>query len=264
MPAPRSAATLTPPDRTAQAGRAHEVQSLFEGIADHYDQPAQAFGLLRYRAWHRQVAKRVAQARPQRVLDMCTGTGAIAAEVAARTPAAIVCADLTRGMLQQAIRRPTLAGGPIHFVQADAQAPPFPPQSFDAVVFSYLLRYVEDVPGTISALAALVRPGGVMVSLEFGVPEGRAARALWGFYVKRLLPAGLGRLSPGWRRVGGFLGGSIEDFERRWPVARQEAAWRAAGFRLDPTRRLSLGGGVLVSGTKAAPNQEGFSAPEAA
>ncbi|MCA1811809.1 MAG: class I SAM-dependent methyltransferase, partial [Halobacteriales archaeon] len=107
MPALLSVATATPPNRMGQAERAHEVQSLFEGIADRYDQPAQAFGLLRYRAWHRQVAKRVAQARPQRVLDMCSGTGAIAAEVAARTSAVLVCADLTRGMLKQAVQRPT-------------------------------------------------------------------------------------------------------------------------------------------------------------
>jgi demethylmenaquinone methyltransferase/2-methoxy-6-polyprenyl-1,4-benzoquinol methylase len=232
-----------------EAARIRETQSIFAGIADGYDVPAQVFGLGRYRAWHRALVDMVAAGRPARVLDMCTGTGAIAAAIAARTDAHVVAADITRPMLARARRRPQLRSHAA-FVQAAAQAPPFAPASFDAVVFSYLLRYVEDVPGTIAALARLVRPGGLLASLEFGVPDNGVARAAWLAYTRAVLPLGLGVLSPGWRRVGGFLGDSITRLYRRHPIAALESYFRAAGLEVQPTRRLSLGGGVIMSGVR--------------
>jgi demethylmenaquinone methyltransferase/2-methoxy-6-polyprenyl-1,4-benzoquinol methylase len=137
-----------------EAGRIREAQSIFEGVAGDYDTPAQIFGLGRYRAWHRELAALVAAAKPARVLDMCTGTGAIATEIAARTTARVVAVDITRGMLARARKRPGLVERDVAFVQAAAQAPPFADGSFDVVVFSYLLRYVADVPGTIAALCS--------------------------------------------------------------------------------------------------------------
>ena len=135
-------------------------------------------------------------------------------------------------------------------VQTDARRPGFAEGKFDAVVFSYLLRYVDDVEGTLQALGALVRPGGIMASLEFGVPEG-AWKPPWLLYTRAIMPAGLAVISPGWRRVGGFLGRSISEFYERWPIPRLEDAWRSAGFDDVQTRKLSLGGGVIQWGTRS-------------
>lgn len=236
----------------AEAARIREAQTIFEGVAADYDVPAQIFGLGRYRAWHRELADLVAERKPARVLDMCTGTGAIAAEISVRTDAHIVAVDITRGMLARARKRPQLHDSDINFVQGAAQAPPFANGSFDAVVFSYLLRYVEDVPGTIATLGRLVRPGGLLTSLEFGVPPNPIARAAWLLYTRGLMPVGLSLLSPGWRRVGGFLGGSISHLYQRHPVPALEGYFRAAGFEVHPTRRMSLGGGLILSGTRTA------------
>ena len=224
------------------------AQTIFTGIAEDYDRPAQLFGLLQYRSWHAALVDEVAARNPRRVLDMCTGTGAIAAALRARTGAEVVAVDITRAMLEQARRRPGLSG--VHLVQAAAQAPPFAPGCFDAVVFSYLLRYVEDVPATLAALGALVRPGGLLASLEFGVPGHPVARMAWQLYTGILLRAGLALRSPGWRRVGGFLGPSIRDFYARHPVQSLEAQIAALGFTCHPTRQLSLGGGVLMTATR--------------
>jgi len=224
------------------------AQAIFTGIARGYDGPAQVFGLFRYRSWHRALVDAVAARKPRRVLDMCTGTGALAAAIRARTGAEVVAVDVTRAMLEQARRRTDMAG--VHLVHAAAQAPPFAPGSFDAVVFSYLLRYVGDVPATLGALAALVRPGGFFGSIEFGLPEHPVARAAWQVYTGVVLRAGLALLSPGWRRVGGFLGPSIRDFHTRHPVPALENEIANLGFVCHPTRRLSLGGGVLMTATR--------------
>ncbi len=127
---------------------------------------------------------------------------------------------------------------------------PFPNATFDHVTFTYLLRYVDDPASTLAELARVVRPGGTVASLEFGVP-GRAARPLWDLYVGLGLPLAGRLLRNGWDEVGGFLGGSIREFWVRYPPERQLELWRAAGLQGVEVRRLSLGGGVVTWGRKA-------------
>jgi len=70
-------------------------------------------------------------------------------------------------------------------------------------------------------------------------------------YVRALLPAAGRVISPGWRRVGGFLGTSIRDFYERWPEERLLQAWRDAGIDDVRSRRLSLGGAIVIWGRRA-------------
>jgi demethylmenaquinone methyltransferase / 2-methoxy-6-polyprenyl-1,4-benzoquinol methylase len=77
------------------------------------------------------------------------------------------------------------------------------------------------------------------------------ARPLWELYVGGMLPLAGAVLRNGWQEVGSFLGGSIRDFWRRFPLERQLDLWRAAGLRHLEVRRLSVGGGVVIWGTKA-------------
>jgi demethylmenaquinone methyltransferase/2-methoxy-6-polyprenyl-1,4-benzoquinol methylase len=88
-----------------------------------------------------------------------------------------------------------------------------------------------------------------VASLEFGVPGG-LARPFWDVYVGGVLPLAGKALRNGWQDVGGFLGGSIRDFWARYPLERQLELWRDAGIRDVEVRTLSLGGGVVVWGTK--------------
>ena len=100
--------------------RINEAQAIFAGIAGNYDRPAHLFGLGRYRAWHRELVALVVAHQPELVLDMCTGTGAIAAEITARTDARVVAVDVTRAMLR-AREREGLAASRATFAQAAAQ-----------------------------------------------------------------------------------------------------------------------------------------------
>jgi len=140
-------------------------------------------------------------------------------------------------------------GDRVELVEASADALPFPDASFDHLTFTYLLRYVDDPAATMRELARVVTPGGRVAMLDFFVPAG-IARPAWELYVRVGLPV-LGRaISGGWGEVGSFLGPSIRGFWERHPVEEVVAAWRDAGIVDVQARRLSLGGGIVLWGTR--------------
>jgi demethylmenaquinone methyltransferase/2-methoxy-6-polyprenyl-1,4-benzoquinol methylase len=135
-------------------------------------------------------------------------------------------------------------------LEGRAERLPFGDAAFDALTFTYLLRYVDDPKATMRELARVVRPGGVVAMLEFALPRG-VWRLPWELYVRVGLPAAGAIVSPAWREVGTFLGPSIRDFYERYPPAALVELWRAAGVEDVHVRRLSLGGGVVMWGRRA-------------
>jgi hypothetical protein len=89
-----------------------------------------------------------------------------------------------------------------------------------------------------------------MASLDFAIPRG-LAYPLWRLYTDIGLPLAGAVLSPAWRRVGSFLGPNIRRFYRRWPEDRLLRLWRDCGFADVQERRLSMGGAIVIWGTKA-------------
>jgi demethylmenaquinone methyltransferase/2-methoxy-6-polyprenyl-1,4-benzoquinol methylase len=180
------------------------------------------------------------------VLDVATGTGLVARELVRRKGCRVVGLDQSPAMLAIARQR---VPAEVELVEGDGERLDFPDSSFDALTFTYLLRYVDDPAATLAGLARVVKPGGTIAMLEFGLPRA-PVRPLWELYVRIGLP-GLGRLiSPGWRDVGDFLGPSIRDLWRRYPLERLLALWRDAGIDGVRYRRLSLGGGIVVWGRR--------------
>ena len=142
------------------------ARPLFSGVASSYELASQLLSYGQYRRWQRSLVEKLVLPEPALVLDMATGTGAVAFRVARRPQVRVVAADVTRAMLLQAQAR---AGGDgrqpaIDLVECTAEAMPFPDASFDAVIFTYLLRYVADVPATLRELTRVVRPGGMLLS----------------------------------------------------------------------------------------------------
>jgi demethylmenaquinone methyltransferase/2-methoxy-6-polyprenyl-1,4-benzoquinol methylase len=180
------------------------------------------------------------------VLDVATGTGLVAERLLARGHE-VTGLDQSPDMLAAARRR---FDGRVQLVEASATAIPFPDASFDHLTFTYLLRYVDDPGATLAELARVVRPGGTVASLEFSVPRG-VWRPLWDLYVGVGLPLAGRLISPAWHEVGRFLGPSIRGFYEEWPLAHQLELWRAAGIGDVLARRMSLGGGVVISGVRA-------------
>jgi demethylmenaquinone methyltransferase / 2-methoxy-6-polyprenyl-1,4-benzoquinol methylase len=151
----------------------------------------------------------------------------------------------------------------VELIEGQAEELPFADASFDALTFTYLLRYVEDPRATMRELARVVRPGGRVASLEFGVPPRPGARRAWLLYTAIGLPT-LGRLvSREWGEVGRFLGPSITGFYERHPLERIVEYWREAGLEDVEVRRMSLGGGIVMSATRASDQRSAGDAGEA-
>jgi demethylmenaquinone methyltransferase/2-methoxy-6-polyprenyl-1,4-benzoquinol methylase len=189
------------------------------------------------------------------VLDVATGPAGIAIAVARHTDAAVVGVDLNEPMLRAgvaSVQRAALTPR-VRLAVAQAERLPFRDESFDVVCFSYLLRYVDDPAATVAELSRCVRPGGLLVGLDFHVPPRWWWRALWRLYTRIVLPAA-GALTGGrpWYRVGRFLGPNIDGFYARFPRESLDAMWQKAGLDDPQWRLMSLGGGVVMSARKIA------------
>ncbi len=200
--------------------------------------------------WRRFLVSRVDEGA--RTLDVATGTAQVAIELSKRSGTTVIGIDQSEPMLREGLRRVAGAGldGRVRLILGDGQGLPFADGAFEAVTFTYLLRYVDDPAATIQELARVLRPGGVMANLEFHVPGSTAARALWTIYTRAVLPL-VGRVvSKAWYEVGRFLGPSISGFYRRLPLPSQLELWRQAGIPDVQARIMSLGGGVVIWGRK--------------
>jgi len=249
-----AASTGHEPDR--ESPRKREALELFGGLPRRYDALSAALSFWQDPRWRRALVSAIAPARDDRIVDVATGTGMVAAELLARADCEVVGVDQSAEMLAAARARfasPGPAGGArVELLEGEAESLPFADESFDALTFTYLLRYVDDPRATMRELARVVRPGGRVASLEFGVPPWLPARTAWRLYTAVGLPT-LGRLaSREWAQVGRFLGPSIRGFYERHPLERIVGYWREAGLEDVRVRRMSLGGGVVMWATKRA------------
>jgi demethylmenaquinone methyltransferase/2-methoxy-6-polyprenyl-1,4-benzoquinol methylase len=226
------------------SARTDHALTLFAPLGPTYDRVGALLSLGQDPRWRRFLVSRLPPGG--RVLDVATGTGLVARELR-RCGHEVTGLDQSPEML--AVARERLGPG-VELVRASAERLPFPDGTFDHLTVTYLLRYVDDPGAVLAELARVVRPGGIVASLEFGLPRG-LWRPPWELYVRAALPLAGRLLSPGWHEVGRFLGPSIREFWKRWPLERQLALWRAAGLEDVRSRRLSLGGGVVLWGRRS-------------
>jgi demethylmenaquinone methyltransferase/2-methoxy-6-polyprenyl-1,4-benzoquinol methylase len=235
------------PDRKSHA------RALFAPLPRHYDAVAATLSFGQDPRWRRALVAAVDAAPRERVLDVATGTGLVAQTLVRRYGCEVVGLDQSAEMLGAArarlAREPDLSAR-VTLIEGEAERLPFADGEFDHLTFTYLLRYVEDPGATLRELARVVRPGGRVASLEFAVPPSAPWRAAWRLYTSVGLPT-LGRaVSCEWAATGRFLAHSIPDFYERYPLERVLELWRAAGIEAVQARRMSLGGGVVIWGTR--------------
>jgi demethylmenaquinone methyltransferase/2-methoxy-6-polyprenyl-1,4-benzoquinol methylase len=227
-------------DRTAKA------RELFAPLGPTYERYAALLSYGQDPRWRRFLVSRIQAGPGDRVLDVATGTAAVARELVRKKGCTVVGVDQSPEMLAEARRH---TNGRIELVEASAERLPFGEGEFDALTFTYLLRYVDDPAATLVELARVVRPGATVAGLEFGLPRG-VWGTLWNLHVDIALPGAGRAIGGGWREVGSFLGPSIRGYWASWPLERQLAAWRDAGIHEVSARSLSLGGGVVIWGRK--------------
>jgi demethylmenaquinone methyltransferase / 2-methoxy-6-polyprenyl-1,4-benzoquinol methylase len=222
------------------------ARDLFAPLGPTYDRYAAALSFRQDPRWRRFLVSRIEADVDDTVLDVATGTGAVARELIKQKGCTVVGLDQSPQMLAEARRR---LPEDVKLIDGTADQLPFADASFDALTFTYLLRYVPDPAATLRELVRVIRPGATIAGLEFAVPHG-LWRPLWELYVRVGLPVAGRVISPGWAEVGGFLGPSIRNFYARWPEQRLLELWRAAGVRDVSSRRLSLGGGIVTWGRR--------------
>ena len=228
--------------------RHRQAVALFAPLGATYDRYARLLSFGQDPRWREFLVSRLEVGPEHTVLDVATGTGAVALELVRRHGCSVVGIDQSAEMLAEARRR---APDRVSLVHGDAEQLPFLDAAFDGLTVTYLLRYVDDPGRTLRELAHVVRPGATVASLEFAIPTDPVARRAWELYVRFGLP-GLGRLiSPGWAEAGRFLGPSIGRFWAAYPLERQLELWGEAGLADVRHRTMSLGGGIVIWGRKA-------------
>ena len=229
------------------------ARALFTGLPNRYDLLAEVLSLGQNRRWRRAMVDRIVPARPLRLLDVATGTAGVALRLTEQTDAFVTGLDLTEAMLRrgQVNVAANSADGRVQLLAGRAEELPFPDAAFDAVTFTYLLRYVADPAATLRELTRVLKPGSPMASLDFLVPRHWFWRWSWWLYTRLVLPVAGSVGGRDWIAVGRFLGPNISAHYRRYPLRWTVQAWRDAGMTDVGVREMSLGGGLVMWGTKS-------------
>jgi demethylmenaquinone methyltransferase / 2-methoxy-6-polyprenyl-1,4-benzoquinol methylase len=225
------------------------ARELFQPLPRHYDLLEALLSLGQNGRWRREMVAHVEMAHPSAILDVATGTAGVALALARRTRAQITGLDITEAMLRRGQVRVArnCAANRICLVVGQAERLPFGDNSFDALTFTYLLRYVRDPAATLRELTRVLKPGAQIASLEFSVPPERFWRFWWWLYTRGVLPvAGLLTGGRAWSRVGRFLGPNISAHYERYPISWTIRAWKDAGLVNIGVRSMSLGGGLVM------------------
>ena len=229
------------------------AQRLFTPLPARYDRLAEVLSMGQNGRWRRAMIDHIVPEHPALVLDVACGPGGVSLQLAERTRADVVGVDLTLDMLRQGQRNVVERhlGDRVRLIAGRGEQLPFPDATFDALTFTYLLRYVDDPEATLRELARVVKPGGVVANLEFLLPQSRFWRFWWWGYTRLILPVG-GLVTGGreWFTVGRFLGPNISAHYRRYPLDWTVEAWARAGLVDVGVRRMSLGGGLVMWGRR--------------
>ena len=225
---------------------------LFARLSRRYNILAEVLSFGQNRRWRQRLVARIDAPTTARVLDVATGTAGVAIALARARSVEVVGLDQSEPMLLaggEAVAQADLATR-VHLVLGRGEQLPFADRTFDAVTFTYLLRYVDNPSATLVELSRVLRPSGTLAGLEFHVPPKPPMRILWWFYTRAGLPLTGRVVSRSWYEVGRFLGPSISDFYERYPLQEQLVWWRRAGIENTQAQTMSLGGGVVIWGTK--------------
>jgi len=185
--------------------------AMFDAIAHRYDLLNRLMSFGKDRSWRRQTASQLGA--PKRALDLATGTGDLAIEVARRNPLAqVVGLDPSTRMLDVGRRKTEKLGlgARIEYVQGDAQSLPFPDRSFDAVTMAFGIRNVPNRPAALCEMARVARPGAKIALLELTEPNGSGLSVVARLHVHWIVPA-MGAIISGSREYA-YLSRSIAAF----------------------------------------------------
>lgn len=167
-----------------------QVEQMFDNISEKYDFLNRVLSMGIDVKWRKRVVKKIQNANPETILDIATGTGDLAIQMANATKAKITGFDLSAGMLD--VGRKKIAelnlNDRIEMIQGDAENMPFEANSFDCITVSFGVRNFENLSKGLDEINRVLKPGGTFVILEFSQPESFPMKQLYSFYSKQILP----------------------------------------------------------------------------
>ena len=191
-----------------------QVREMFDNIAPTYDTLNHTLSAGIDRRWRRRTVRIVGSRRPQRVLDLATGTGDLAIALARAIPQCEVTGvDLSEGMLRYAREKAAGAGleGRCTFACGDAERLEFADGEFDAVTVAFGVRNFGDIPAGLREICRVLRSGGQVAILELSIPKNPVIRWLYGLYSHSVMPLLGGAVSHD-RAAYRYLPESVEEF----------------------------------------------------
>lgn len=232
-------------ERTKKA----QVREMFDNIAPRYDLLNHTLSMNIDRLWRHRAVKAVRAYAPRRILDVATGTGDLAIQLARRIPASeVIAVDISEGMLAVARRKVAARGleKRIALRVGDAEHLPTGDASIDVATVAFGVRNFGDLDAGLRELARTIKPGGAVVILEFSRPRNRVFRALYEWYTYRVLPRIGGAVSRD-RRAYDYLPASVGEFPA---PERFLGMMREAGFTHCRARSQSFGIAQLYIGER--------------
>ncbi len=167
-----------------------EVRGMFNSIAHRYDYLNHFLSMGIDRLWRRKLRKRLSVYKPEKILDVATGTGDLAIELAKLKPRQIIGVDIAETMLEMGDKK-IIKKNLQHMIQlqqGDSEDLPFENDTFDAAVISYGVRNFETPLKGLKEIHRVLKPGGVILILEFGMPGSFPVKQLYSFYFNAILP----------------------------------------------------------------------------
>lgn len=218
-----------------EQSKGEQVEQMFDSIAPAYDFMNRAMTLGIDRIWRKKAVKMVAATNPGEILDVATGTGDLALQLAASIPGArITGVDLSEGMINVGREKIARAGlqERITLQPADCLQLPFADESFDALTVGYGVRNFADIPAGLKEMHRVLRPGAIVCILELSTPVNPIIKPLYRLYTRGVIPL-VGRLISKDSRAYSYLPESIEAVPQRERMCRlmEDAGFRSAAFR---------------------------------
>ncbi len=226
-------------------GKKEQVEQMFNNIAHRYDFLNHFLSLGIDKIWRRRLVKRVAEAHPKEILDVATGTGDVAIALCALKPSRVTGIDISAGMLEKGRAKVQRRGleKMIRLQQADSEHLPFSDRQFDAVTVAYGVRNFEHLELGLQEIFRVLKPGGLLVVLEFSKPARFPLAQLFRVYFRYILPW-VGKLFTHDPRAYTYLPESVQAFPEG-PAF--EAILRQQGFQETTCKPLSSGITTLYS-----------------
>ena len=213
---------------------------MFDSISGHYDRLNRILSLGTDRRWRRRAVNLIGlHIRPVTMLDVATGTGDLAIEALRLGPHSITGIDISEKMLEEGRRKITRMGlgDKITLARGDSRHIEFSDATFDVAMCAFGVRNFEDTLAGLREMCRVIRPGGMVMILEFSRPSWFPLKQIYGLYFRRVLPR-IGKIVSGDPGAYTYLPDSVMAFPDN---ERFQELLVGAGFREVQQRKLTGG-----------------------